>query len=302
MKLKLNKDLILSGVILLITIVLLLVFLFTKVYTTSNTGKIIPINNHIKYINTSPKENYLEILKPTGEIPVSNSKDITIGDKVVTLRYTIESSNDFIHKINKRFDPLKLVEFCFLKTIGLVYGPNPREAPRNVHYILRSKPIDNQDKYAGARAFLKGGIQVIDTNFDFIFKIYQETTPYDFDMYYIGLIIHEMSHILTDTFCNGPYFNESRGILMENLSEYVRFTSGYYRKDKMFLLKSRKKKVTEYYGPEGAWFIYWLTTINKDILQDLHLYSRGYIKDPVYVKHTGKTQEELWKEFQKVLP
>ena len=297
-----KKDILISGAIVLIFIVLIIVFLFTKVYTTSNTGRIIPINNHIKYIDVSPNENYTELLKSERDIPDSASKDIIIGDNVVTLKYTIESPGDFIKKINKRFNPMKLLEFCFIKTIGLVYGPDIREATRNIHFILRSHPVGDQDKYAGARTFLIKGVHVIDTNFDFISKIYAETTQYDFDMYYIGLLIHEISHTLKDNFCNGPYFEQSRRLLMENLSEYFRFVSGYYRKDRMFLLKSKKQKVSEYYGPEGAWFIYWLTTINKDILPDLHLYSRGYIKDPVYVKHTGKTEKQLWKEFQKVLP
>jgi hypothetical protein len=295
-----SNDVLITISIIIVVLVLTLTFVFTHLYEKSNTGKLISINRGIRYIKVSPVENYFDILKSeVNNIPLKSNKIIKINNKPIDIGYEfLEKTNDFVNNLNKRFDPMKLLEFGLRKAVEKIYGNNDEFIPYKVRMISEKTP---RDVYAGAAV----GHWDIYLNYDFIRKIYEDTNSYDFDMYYIGLIIHECVHILMNfEKYRGPYESEDTIRIEENLAEYVRFSTGYYPLNKQYLAKSSKPKPTEKYGPEGAWFMYWLGKTYPGILTKLIPFSRRYIKslDSLYIKETGKTEAQLFSEFNEELP
>lgn len=296
----LNNDKIVALVFVIIMITLLLVLIFVGLFERSNTGVLIQKNVNKRYIDVDPIKDYLELLKPDDK----SWDRLSINSYPIKIVEEVKYTNDFINMLNSRYNLVKLVNFSLRKASERFNGTDiyikiPYELTVKV---IDPSTIDEANKYAGGT--FDNRDMTLTMNYSFIKTIYNETNQFDFDMYYIGLVIHECCHFLMVTNL-GP--NKQTGEMIrieENLCEYVRFSTGYYMKSKMFLKKSNKQRPSEQYGAEAGFFIYWLGKNHNGILKELFLFCKGRFKgnlDDFYKQRTNKTEIELFAEFQNQL-
>lgn len=277
-----------------IIIVLHIVILHIEI---SNTGKLLWNPRSYQYIKITPKEDYLQLLKPDG----SNlkSKEITMGSDKITLSYEKkDDSQSFFKLLDSKIDQIKLLEYAYRKCFGIVYDKNqPITHNRNIKLMIGIFRDKDNGGFAGAYV---GDDKNMYTNNEFIQAMYEDTTEDEFIIYYIGLIIHEMTHIF-NLFRITTITGKMR--FGEHIAEYVRLVSGFQRNTKYWKVTKTSETVPPPYGAYGSYFLYWLNEKYPGFIQKLM--SDMYLEGDVIETHktiTGKSEEELFAEFQKELP
>lgn len=261
----------------------------------SNTGKLLWNPRSYKYIDIKPKENYLELLKP--DESNIKTKEITVGVNKITLSYQInDDTQPFFKLLNSKIDQIKLLEYAYRKCFEIMHDKDhPVQSNKNIKLTFKtSSDKGNAGKYAGAYTSADDNIVA---NNEYLQTIYEETTEKEFIIYYIGLIIHEMSHVLSIDFNDNT---ERKIIIRENISEYIRTIAGFQR-DSWNVTKTYDT-TPKPYGAHGVFFLYWINEkypgFLQKLIQDMYLNKELETHKDI----TGKTQEELFSEFQKELP
>ena len=275
-------------IILSLTAVLFIALYIPLVHLSiSNTGKLLWVSNSYRYIDIKPQEDYMPLIKQDGNS--INPSNFTLNGQNITISYAIDpEAQNIINEIgiHKIVDPIKLALYSTKKVKSILFDKN-NETYKNVNMVFN---INNLNPYAGA--YVESS-DIINFNLSFIKKIYENTTKEDFMTYYIGLYIHEISHLYLD-------FGSKNSRLRENISEYIRMITGF-QPSTWRVNSSNKELPTEEYGAEGAYFLYWIEDnypgfIKKIIEDNLESDENTY-----YQEHTGKSIKDLFKEFQKVL-
>jgi hypothetical protein len=296
----LNTDKIIALGFVSIMVTLLFVLVFVGLFEKSNTGVLIPKSINKRYIDVDPKEDYLTLLKKDEKI----WNNLSINSYPIKIALDNQYTDDFIKMLNDRYDTVKLMNFALKKASERINGDN---IYNKILYVINVRVINPENvpesgKYAGGTFDRRDN--TLTMNYGFIKGMYGQTNQFDFDMYYIGLFIHECSHFLMEKRIGPNKPTEEMLRIEENLCEYVRFSSGYYMKSKMFLKKSNKSRPTEDYGAEAGFFMYWLGKNHPGILKQLFLFSKGRFKenlDEFYIRNVGKTEVQLFSEFQQLL-
>jgi hypothetical protein len=269
----------------------------------SNTRALLWNPRPYKYIDIQPKEDYMNLLKPDGSTPVTK-KTIYLDGSSVELSYSVNyeavSILDSMGIMNN-IETMKVLEYALKKAKTIMLGKDKKFRYDIVTVTFRK--TNELSKYAGAYT-LGGSLYV---NCEFLKAIYGERTKEDFIKYYIGLFIHEFTHMVLYP----QYFNVTSDIITisENLCEYVRLVSGYGLNN-WYLRKSSKEGPTEKYGPEGAYFVYYIEKNYPGFVNAILLfvepilytavYSTATLNDLIF-KHTGRTLKDLWASFQNEL-
>lgn len=271
----------------------------------SNTGKILWNSYSYKYIDIRPKEDYMSLLKPDGN--VITKKIINLDSSNIELSYSIEADAKLILDsigILNIIETMKVLEYALKKAKFIMLGKNKKFRYNTINVIF--KKTNELSKFAGGYTLL-GNMYI---NCEFIKAIYNERTKEDFIKYYIGLFIHEFTHMILYP----QYSIATNDIIQisENLCEYIRLVSGYGLNN-WYLKKSLNHIPTEKYGPEGSYFIYYMESKYPGFVNTiLHFVeptidsqtNTEYSTDTLnvlHLKHTGKTLKDNWKEFQNEL-
>lgn len=264
----------------------------------SNTGALLIRKYPKKYINIRPPRDIMKVIGSNKLVPVTDSKNIVVNGKQINISYNITEKIQLLEKISKTIDSLLLIEYAIRSVINVLYG-NSNAVYKNVKIEFKQR-VSKEDTYAGASVNYSGSdYNTIIYNFEFIEKIYAETDSYEFLIYYIGLIIHELVH----HFIQVNPVDEDHIRISENIAEYIRMSLGYLNPN-FYLYKSNKILPTEHYGTEGAYFMYWLNTSYPGILNELinFVMTNNITLEQVLYNYTKKTHKELFAEFNKILP
>jgi hypothetical protein len=242
----------------------------------------------------------MDSFKPTSEIPLSNSKIITPNNSTITISYNIETNNDIMKEYTKRIDPLKLIEFATNKVLKLLYG----DADLNLNMTIPVKYNLIPDEKDGAYFSIADG--AVNINLIYIQQWYENTTSDEFNIYIIGLMIHEITHAFSRldklAYDKDIFADAQTRIATESVCEYIRFISGFANPN-WELKYSKKTLPTERYGPEPAYFHYWLNQQFPGFASKLLNSFFMDTKFETFLKATtSKSLEQLWREFNDVLP
>lgn len=301
--------LILTLIITLITVVIL-ILLSTKRCACSNK----PLDIHLaeeKFdlnISNSPLRNEIEGYRPQKELlsiigpktPTLKEVSFFVNGNPFTIRLEIQNSHPLFEKLRVVIDHISMLEFALTNSIKAIYGDAKFETDYRDILIKIRYPIDDNVYFAGAFVNFENPSSIT-TNFDFISKIYEQLpNDYEFFKYYIGLFVHEFTHLMLPS--QVPFIEPNRVRITENICEYARLVSGFRTSGWSFTV-TNKELPTESYGAEGAYFIYYLKKTYPEFLSKIikEFFTTQRTFDDILLQYTNKNQKQLWYDFLKAI-
>lgn len=285
-----------------LTVVIFLILFFTIFVKFSNNGSLIWKSYPIKYIDIeAPADINFIIEKDSG--PVITKKILNVNGKEITLTYSNNENIPLFNILTKKIDHMKLLEYSLRTVIKILYGSSDKFRPENISVSFNKK---TNNEFAGANTVIYDNSNyLIQTNFEFIEKIYNNTDYHEFIIYYVGLFIHEFVHVFLGIHDPNVSLNDSDNFyrIQENIPEYVRMISGFLNPN-FYLRKSNKKLPTFQYGAEGAYFMHWLNTNYPGTIIKFikNLSINVKTTDQLLLEISGKTLQQLFADFQNDLP